>query len=361
MKRRRKKKSPRRRPLVKRSSSLIWTISALDGLQDLVRKELMNRFRKDCEILKHSRNAEIHFYYTGPRQNLLTITTAQTLLLRRDFNVARPRTLLHAEHIAKLTELVMEAQSIKGSEPVSSFRIDAAGSGSPTMLRLAEELESALSLPFSPNNGDCLLVLRPGKEGWEVLCRIGPRPLATRPWRQVNYRGSLNAAIAACLVELSRPRRENRYLNLMCGSGTLLIERLLRQRVKTAVGIDNSDTAVSAAVKNAQAAGVISGALIQLGDARQLEFPDNAFTTITADLPYGEHLGSRSSNLELYRATVAEATRVCARGGCMVLLSQDIGSLTTVLKELAGKWRSVNERRIVQREYRPACTTLIRL
>ncbi len=354
------RKAPSKRGGSEQRSEYLWTVSALEGTQDLVRDELIRRFGSDCSIVDHGRSDEVHFGFRGPANKLLSIATAQTLHLRKDFAVHRPRTLLSPEHTAALVELIENAQRVEGKDKVSGFRFDAAGSGSPTMLRIAEQLENRLGMPFDRDNGDCVIAFRPSEKGWEVLCRVGNRPLATRDWRKVNYRGSLNAAIASCMVELTRPKREDRYLNLMCGSGTLLIERLLRQRPRTAVGVDISETAVTACRQNAEAARLSEHLQIVTGDARTVGFRDASFDAITSDLPYGDEHGSRSSNVSLYRDALGEAARLCRSGGVAVVLTQDIPSLEAILPEALKKWNVIDERRIVQREYHPLCMTFQR-
>jgi tRNA (guanine6-N2)-methyltransferase len=356
---RRSKRSPRSPETTKKPAPEdLLVLSALDGVQDLVRNELEKRFGRYTTILNHPRTDEIHFKFSGSPNRLLSLKTAQTLSVRRDFPVSRPRTLLSPEHVATVDELIHRATEIGGVASKKGFRFDAAGSDSPTMLRLADKLEEQLGIRFNPRSGDCVIGLRPGDGSWEVLCRVGNRPLATRSWRRVNYRGSLNAPIAACMVELARPKRGDRYLNIMAGSGTLLIERLMRMPTRVAVGVDSSEKAVEACRENTEAAGLKGHIQIVKADARKLEFPDESFDVITTDLPYGEHLGDRESNVLLYREALLEAERLCRPGGKMIILSQDIASLTTILPEFTPRWKLLDERRIVQRDFRPMCVSL---
>ena len=172
---------PRRR--VSRSGpAYLWTAAALDGTQDILRGELARRFGGECRVVPHDRQDEVHFTYSGEPEDLLRLATAQSLLLRRDFAVQRPRTLLSPEHTTALVELVQRARGL-GRAP-GGFRFDAAGAGSPTMRRIAERLEERLGMPWDPEDGDCLITFRPGRRGWEVLCRAGNRPLASRDWRR---------------------------------------------------------------------------------------------------------------------------------------------------------------------------------
>lgn len=343
-----------------RSGQTLWVAAALEGCEDIARGEIVRRLRGACTLLDHRRRDEIHFRCEGDVALLLSLRTVQSLFVRRDFAVQRPRTLLSPEHLAALVALVRQAQSVRGAEGAVSLRFDAAGADSPTMRRIARALEDALHMPFDREGGDGVLVFRPGATGWEVLCRVGNRPLATRPWRQVDYRGSLNAALAASMVELSEPRRTDRFINLMCGGGTLLIERLLRQRARCAVGVDISPQAIRASRVNALAAGVGARLQLVLGDARTCPLPDGGFDAVTADLPYGRAHGMRAENALLYERVFAEAARLCRAGGRAVFISEDIAAFHRALQGVNAQWKLLDERRMVQRTYRPRCVTLER-
>ncbi len=338
----------------------LWVAAALEGCEDIARGEIVRRLRGECALLGHRRSDEIHFLYGGDAAPLLGLRTVQSLFVRRDFAVQRPRTLLSPEHLAALVELVRQAQAVPGVEPAGSLRFDAAGAESPTMRRIARSLEDALHMPFDREGGDGVLVFRPGEAGWEVLSRVGNRPLATRSWRQVDYRGSLNAALAASMVELSKPQRADRVVNLMCGGGTLLIERLLRQRAFCAIGIDASAHAISASRTNAQAAGVSAHLRLVQGDVRVCPLPDATFDVVMADLPYGRTHGVRAENALLYEQVFAEAARLCRPGGRAVFISEDATALSRVLQQSDAQWKLRDERSMVQRTYRPRCITLFR-
>ena len=352
------KSRPGRRKESSARQAQLWTAAALDGTQDILQGELARRFGEECLLVPHDRPDEVHFTFAGEPERLLSLATAQSLLLRRDFAVQRPRTLLSPEHMTALVELIRRAQGF--GRPPTGFRFDAAGAGSPTMRRIAARLEERLGMPWDPENGDCLITFRPGRRGWEVLCRVGNRPLASRAWRRVDYPVSLNAVIASCMVELTRPRREQRCLNLMCGGGTLLIERLLRRGADAAVGLDISREALTASRGNLAAAGLAERVQLVHGDARATGFPGASFDAVTADLPWGELQGSHGTNRDLYGATLAEAGRLCRPGGILVVLTQDIPALQAALTELRPAWEVLDERRIVQRGGRPLCLTLRR-
>ena len=86
--------------------------------------------------------------------------------------------------------------------------------------------------------------------------RLSPRPLTARAWRVCNLPGALNAVVAHAMVALSAPNPADRYLNLACGSGTLLVERLALGPARLAVGCDNAAGPLDCARANLRAAGL---------------------------------------------------------------------------------------------------------
>jgi 23S rRNA G2445 N2-methylase RlmL len=223
------------------------------------------------------------------------------------------------------------------------------------MQRLGTQLGEKLGLPFRNDTGDLVVTLRPGKTGWEVLYRVGNRPLGTRAWRQVNYRGSLSGTVAAALVELSSPSPHDAFLNLMCGSGTIMIERHKRAEARALVGVDNSALALVAAQTNCAAAGLRGQLLLVKGDTTCLPLADMSFDKLCADLPWGESLGTHEANVSLYGHTFAEAYRLCRPGGKLLILTQDQRALRALGGDTVRGWRLVEERTFVQRGFHPVC------
>ena len=349
------------RPAAKRAARpnrpdpAIWVAASLPGLEDLLRLELERRFREQVSHLVHSRTGECHFRFSGRVSSLLSLRLCHTLYQRRDFSVVRPRTLLSPEHLIRLTGDVSSVMAIRPADRYVGLRLDAAGANSPTMQRLGTQLGEKLGLPLNNDDGDLVVSLRPGKAGWEVLYRVGNRPLGTRPWRQVDYRGSLSGTVAAALVELSSPTPEDRFLNLMCGSGVIMIERLKRCAVGAMIGVDRSRAALSAAQQNSAAAGVNAQQLLVEGDTRRLPFADGSFDRLCADLPWGESVGTRRSNVSLYRDTFAESHRLCRPGGNLVVLTQDVSALEGLADDVARGWDLRAERAFQQRGFQPRC------
>ena len=340
--------------------NLCFCFMVLDGTLDIVRTELRKCLGSQMQDLQHSKENEIHFRFSGSIEKLLSIRTAQSLFVRKDFKITRPRTLLSPEIMLDLVGWMRSINELSASL-WESFRIDAAGSQSPTMRRIADAIEEALGLPYEPDNGDCVLAMRPGLSGWELLCRVGSRPLATRSWRRVNYRGSLNAAIAANMVLMTRPRATDRVINIMCGGGTLLIERLLVEKAVLAVGIDISISSMSAMSANISAAGVANLTDIVRGDVNSCGFVNFAFNVVLIDLPYKAPVGKITGNNELYRQVLTEAARLCEVGGRAVVITDDRSALHFALHSLQDEWVVKDDRIITQRQYKPQCILMNRI
>src|SRR5689334_13995803 len=131
------------------------------------------------------------------------------------FDVARPRTLISPEHVAKIAAHVKALPS-----KFTSFRVSAAGSDSDELVRWRAALAEATGLVEDGVDGELLLRLRKAASGgWEVLLRLTPRPLSARAWRTERYEGGLNATIAAAIIQATEPKPTDRFLDMMCGSG----------------------------------------------------------------------------------------------------------------------------------------------
>ncbi len=327
----------------------------MPGLEDLLTSELDSRFKDHVSHVPHTKRGECHFLFNGRPRALLSLRLCHTLSIRRDYKVARPRTLLSPEHLAAIVRDLKTVMEFTSTEKYTGLRLDAAGSDSPTMQRLGTQIAEQLSLPFLNETGDLVLTLRPGEDCWEALSRVGNRPLGTRTWRKVDYRGSLTGTVAAALVELSAPSPGDRFLNLMCGSGSILIERLKWGKAGTMVGVDNSPKALDASKQNATAASLRSQIQLMRGDTANLPFIDASFDRLCADLPWGQSIGSRESNISLYRETFAEAYRLCRPKGRFVVLTQDHRSLEALEGVVERGWRLLGERSFAQRGFRPRC------
>src|SRR6266542_3486848 len=244
---------------------------------------------------------------------------------------------------ASLLDQVEAVRRLHPPGAFRSFRLSAPGRDSAALRRLRAELTERTGLPEDPDDGELYLRIRRARQpadGWEALVRLSPRPLSARAWRAFNLPGALNATIAAAMVELSRPRASDRVLNLMCGSGTILVERLAHGPAALAAGCDLDPAALAGSGANLDAAGLADAAALARMDATALALRDVACKVLLADLPYGHRMGTHEANAALYPAVLAEAARVTEPGGVMVLVTHELRLFERCLPE-ARRWWSV--------------------
>ncbi len=307
-------------------------IVVAEGLEGLTRTELRQRG------LGHGVQpipGGLRLASSGDLRALLGLRTATSVYLVQPFAVPRPRALLGDQ---QLRTVVAAAETALRLHPAGAFRtlyLSAAGADSSVLRRFKEELSGHLGLTTGVDDGDLLLRLRRSSagNGWELLVRLSPRPLATRPWRVCNREGALNGPVAHAMALLSAPGPGDRYLNLGCGSGTLLIERLLLGPARHALGCDISTEALDCARANLAAAGLHNQCALHTWNACHLPLPDASLDVISADLPFGHLVGSHGENVSLYPALLAEAARVAQPGARCVLLSHEVRLMERLLAD----------------------------
>jgi 23S rRNA G2445 N2-methylase RlmL len=309
-------------------------------LEEIARAELRRCFGGRLRLLPAGNPPEagaIRFAYSGNLSALLGLKTALAAYLCRRFPVPRPRGLLGDEHFRALLAQIALVRALAPPETYRTFYLSAAGSESSVMARLKDALVVHTGLQVASHEGDLLLRVRrsPEGEGWEVLVRLSPRPLATRPWRVCNREGALNATVAHAMILLTHPNPEDVFLNLACGSGTLLIERLAAAPARRVIGCDVDPAALECACANVEAAGESGRVELYPWDARALPLPDRSIDVLCADLPFGYLVGSHAENVALYPAILHEAARVARPGARLALITHEVRLMNVLLAESA--------------------------
>jgi len=289
----------------------------------------------------------LRFEYIGNPYQLLKLRTVQAIYFVQQYNVPRPKGLLGDEHFKKLLKQIDAVRDLSPKDAFKTLHISAAGSDSSVMTRLKEELATKPGLSIADEEGDLLIRVRKTKDGdgWETLVRISPRPQATRAWRVCNREGALNAPVAYAMNVLTNPTEEDVYLNMGCGSGTLLIERMALGEAKSIVGYDEDTVALECAGKNIEAAGYSEIVKRRQGNITDLPLSAKSVDVITADLPFGQLVGSHDDNMSLYPAVLKEAARLLKQGGRMVLVSHEVRLLDSLLEE-SPNWKIEQNLRI---------------
>lgn len=326
----------------------------LEGLEPFVTREISRELEGRIGAAKPRGDSSLTLTYRGNLKRLLELKTIVAAYQILSFKVVRPRSLLDAAPFKTIVTALKAVVALHPAGACKSFRLSAAGSDSATIQRFRASLAQETGLEDDEDDGDVLLRLRRAGPAWELLIRLSPRPLSTRSWRVANMPGALNATVAAALFECIGVERGERFLNAMCGSGSILIERLARHPLpETTVGFDITPAAMRASTQNIARANLKLTPILLRSAAESLPFRDGFFDVICADLPWGERVGKRKDNAELYEASLRELTRVSRNGARLVLLTQDTASLESVLRGMAGDWIQCWKSKISQGGYHP--------
>ena len=301
------------------------------GLEAVTEDELLRMFGPRVTLYPAHALGSVRFEYSGRPQDLLALKTVLAVSLIRHFPVPRPKALLGDQNLRAMLDDIETARSLFPRDAFATFYLSAAGADSPVMARLKETLSAKTGL-IASSTGDLQIRLRRNGDGWEVLTRLSPRPLATRSWRVCHREGGLDASVAHAMILLTQPSAGDVFVNLCCGSGTLLIERLARMPASLAAGCDIDTEALLCARANVDAAGYSGKVELTEWDARAIPLPDCVTDAIVADLPFGTRVGSHAQNMTLYPAILREAARVAKPGARFCLLTGELRLMTELLE-----------------------------
>lgn len=332
-------------------SSQHYEAEIVEGLEQFAVDELQARFGSAVAIDVEQVGA-VRFRYHGHAGKLLALRSVIAVYRLHSFPVSRPKALLGHQNFHTIVGMIAQAQALHHRSDFATLHIDAAGSDSAVMIRLRDELAQSARLVPSPEKGDLHIRIRRGGDGWDVLVRLSPRPLATRAWRVCNYEGALNATVAYAMGRLLAPPPEGGHLlNLMCGSGSLMVEWLALNKANTCFGIDCEPGALACAEQNLNASRYADRWQLHKGDATRTPLPDGGYDFLCVDLPFGQRVGSHDDNLDLYPAVLAEAYRVAAENARLAVITHEVRLFASVVADSG--WRVDHEQRVTLRGLHP--------
>jgi tRNA (guanine6-N2)-methyltransferase len=330
----------------------------LPGLAEVVEAEVRERLREAQRLRPVAgRSDSLRLELRGPWEGLLELRTIVAAFAVLNFGVPRPRSLTSGEYLPEIVRTVQAVRELSPAPAPASFRFDAPGPSSSGFRRLAEELASSTGLAHDQDDGDLVLrfrraIERPG--GWDVLVRLSSRPLSDRPWRVRNLPGAANATIAAAMARLTRPRPADRVANLMCGSGTLLVERLLTGPARLAVGVDRDRAVLEDCRANLAAAGLAHRAELVHGDvAGDGWLARGPYDVLLADPPWGTLVGDHAGNRALYATLLERAHRAAAPGARLAVLTHEIRLMERCLASARRLWAPESVTRVYAKGHHP--------
>ena len=342
------------------SLSCEFELECIPGLEAFAMDELNSYDGTIPESVKTLRPGHLRFRFAGDSRPLLTLRSAIAVYDVHRFEVPRPRALLGHQHLTRLAGILRAAQR-DWTRQNPRMGIGAAGANSQVIKRLKEELAKLLGVELAGENKGELylrLVRSIDRSAWDVLVRLGSRPLSKRDWRVINMPGALNATVAYAMTQIRTRDAQERVLNMCCGSGTILVEHALGKASDQLLAIDNSATTLGAAGRNLCASGTKHRVVLLQADAGNTPLPSGAIDRIYADLPFGGHVGSHADNLRLYPAFLQEACRVSKPDAILILLTHEVKLLRNCIAR--SNLRTISEIKITLSGLHPRLFVLTR-
>jgi 23S rRNA G2445 N2-methylase RlmL len=342
------KRGARRKSKPSKAKDVYFELEVIPGLAEFALTELQKRMARKVRRLSSAREDRVRFRYSGNLAELLQLRQSVAVHRVKHFAIPRPKALLGHQNLETLVEQIEVVLGLHAKGSFHSFHISAAGSHSSVFARIKAEIAAHTGLQPTEEVGDLSLAVRrpqplspvakDAEIGWEVAVRLSPRPLSARRWRVCDMPGALNGTVASTMMSLTKPSPEDRVVNLACGSGTLLIERLALGAVQSAVGCDWDAGALACAQENLKASGDDGSVRLIRCDAGQVPLPNGWATTVCADLPFGMLVGSHQANEVFYPRLMMEAARLIVVGGAMVAITQEVRLFERVVASQQDQW-----------------------
>ena len=324
---------------------MIYSIFVTAGLENIARQEIIARFGGTDKFKIVMRKPQrIVFQYAGNPKDLLSLRTAEHLFLV-------------IKHIPNMTRSRSSLTAIKGSltrfnfrETLTCcrqvginmrkripFRVISRMSGFRNFQKrdLQQVVERALidrgwQLTHSSSGLDVWTEVH-GQDAY-ISIRLSKQDMAQRSNKQARMPQSIKPTLAFGMVQLSQPHANDIFLDPMCGTGTILLERAYAERYRYLIGGDISTEALNATQKN-------FGRQHQPRqffhwDAQSLPIQPNSVDKIVCNLPIIEKNERATQQLaSLHRKCLQQFETALKQGGKMVLLTGQPAILDKILKQ----------------------------
>ncbi|MBN1659968.1 MAG: RNA methyltransferase [Anaerolineae bacterium] len=168
--------------------------------------------------------------------------------------------------------------------------------------------------------------------GSRLLCgvRLSDRTMRHRSYRVASLPAALRPSVAGAMVFLIEPCPADVFLDPMCGTGTLIAERLLVADGATILGGDIAHRALAASALNAVQLG--KPCTVCCWDACRLPLAAASVDKVAVNLPFGKQIGTRQEIEALYPRFFCELERLLKAGGRAVVLSAEFELVKQALR-----------------------------
>lgn len=304
-------------------------------------------------LFAKEQNGIVIFDYEGPVANLLQLRTAEDVFiealsvkkLSRDWRDLRQVADRVADSTAfgRAVGALARYQANRTKSP--TYRVIARQYGQHQYRRkdLQEAVLKAVKRRYPlwrPVADDAQIEIWINALGSRLLggLRLSDRSMRHRHRKAVELVASLRPSVAAAMVFLTEPDPADVFLDPMCGSGTLLMERRRAGPYRQLLAADVDARAAGATLANVlgQRKEPPKAFAVLQADAGRLPLAGGVIDKVATNLPFGKQIGSRQAVAALYPAFFAEVERVLRPGGRAVVLSSEYEEIKEAVRRQEG-------------------------
>jgi 23S rRNA G2445 N2-methylase RlmL len=320
----------------------------MPGVEQIAWLEVHKRFPRATlqeYLFAKDRNGILIFEYGGAPDDLLELRTVEDVFLLALSAEITSRSRSGLQEVTRAIEtdpLVERAVQLfrkqRGLGPRLTYRVVTRMEGQHQYRRI--DIEQAVLKGLARRFGNVWQLVEEEADlevwmnllGARLLCglRLSDRTMRHREYQAVHLPASLRPSVAAAMVFLTEPDEHDTFLDPMCGSGTLLAERMLAGANHQVLGGDIDARHVEAARRNL--AGLGKQWRVSCWDARKLPLGPEAIDAVATNPPFGKQIGSRQEIEQLYPAVIAEIARVLKPSGKAVILSSQYALLKEAVR-----------------------------
>ena len=319
-----------------------YYVQTMPGIEEIAWLEIRDKLpgaKFGETVFAKDQNGLLIFSYAGEAEDLFQLRTVEDVyvLALSVEKVARTRGVL-----PQITELVRDTavfqQAIDTAWPIRvqsappSYRVISRLYGSHDIYRkqLGEAVERGMKVRYPKWR---LVSDNAQVEIWINLLgsrlvggiRLTDRTTRHRFNKPVELKAALRPSVAAAMIHLTQPTDDDIFLDPMCGSGTLLMERRYAGAYGQMLGADIVQNHSRAAQKNVEALRKEPPTNFQMlhADAAKLPLASGSITKVATNLPFGKQIGSPKMLKKLYPAFFKELERVLGENGRAIVLSSE--------------------------------------
>ncbi len=285
------------------------------GLEEVCQREIQAQI-PEVEILEIL-SKRVIFSFDGDILQLKKIKTADDVDFLLNYSPNSPVKLLEIFQIKKLLSKIRPIRdtfSLTISQKNSKFEIGN------LQRKLISELTQNAKLRYQTVSGaDLPFRLWIDGDNLSLSIPIFAQPLSFRAYKTESRLGALKPSIAAAMVFLVKQNESEKFIDLFCGSGTILAESYAQDLDIFGSDIDPIAISISKInLNNLKIKGLDDR--IRLYDAMHTKWNQLWYDALVSNLPWNKHL-KLTSVTELYKKTLEEGARILKPEGrfcCLV-------------------------------------------